>query len=191
MHLSLPVDSVHCFWYSPCIVKGDCQVIKSLLITRVCFYAEISIGSGCRAPRINKDVPSRITKRLGSSRAPELIRNDFSFSFYFQYVFNCFSIFNGGSASLCFLLLFFLILHGCSDTSVERFVETELLISSISQSHPQAASQFSPRDLGESLRSRRNFGTRGGHPVSQSPLNSKTQASNCGRVSSCRWHAFD
>lgn len=83
------------FWYSPCIVNGDCHVIKSLLITGVCFYAEISIRSLLQDPQINKDVPSRITKRLGLNRAPELIRNDFSFSLYFQYIFNCFSIFSG------------------------------------------------------------------------------------------------
>lgn len=39
---SLPL---HIFWYSPCIVNGDCHVIKSLLITRAYFYAEISIRS--------------------------------------------------------------------------------------------------------------------------------------------------
>lgn len=78
------------FWYSPRIVNCDCHVIKSPLITRVCFYAEISVGSLLQDPQINKDVPSRIAKRLGLSRAPELIRNDFSFSFHFQCIFNCF-----------------------------------------------------------------------------------------------------
>lgn len=95
LHLSLPVGSAYFFWCQPCIVNGDCHVIKSLLITGVCFYAEISITSLLQDPQINKDVPSRITKKLGLNRAPELIRNDFSFSLYFQYIFNCFSIFSG------------------------------------------------------------------------------------------------
>lgn len=50
LHLSLPVLLCIFFWYSPCIVNGDCHVIKSLLITRACFYAEISIRSLLQDP---------------------------------------------------------------------------------------------------------------------------------------------
>lgn len=54
---SMPFPCIyHChscsayFWYSPCIVSSDCHVIKSLLITRAYFYAEISIRSLLQRP---------------------------------------------------------------------------------------------------------------------------------------------
>lgn len=54
---SMPLPCIyHChscsayFWYSPCIVSSDCHVIKSLLITRAYFYAEISIRSLLQRP---------------------------------------------------------------------------------------------------------------------------------------------